>query len=522
MKKRDLMTKRSYFFILLITIACIPALWGMFHTGMFVTDDGNWMIIRLSAFYETLKTGQFPVRFIARLNNGYGYPLTDFMYPGFLYLGVLIHLLGFGFINTIKIIMGLSLVLSGIFVYLWLEKIFPKKIAFFSSIFSIYLPYHILDIYKRGSVGEVFALAIAPFIFWQIQQKRWVLVILGIAVLVIAHNTVAFLFMPVLWGYVLLTIHQTKFYKKLLYSLVPFVVAAAVSAFFWFPAVYDLQYTQFSSTTISDWRLYFANIPMIGMTVGIVLLGSIVVAYLRKKLKNPLFLFFLGITSLCLLLSLPISTPLWQIIPSSLIQFPFRLLSVIIITGSFLFASLLFFIPQKWQMGVGIFLCLIVFFDAKSYLYPLIYSDQPDAYYLSNFSTTTVKNEYMPKWVKEVLPGSMEKAVVTSGKGSIQNVSANASKIAFTTNLKTKSTIRINTIYFPGWRVYVNGIEKPVLYNNSQGLMQVVLAPGNHTVLAKFTETVPRAIADGVSLLAVATLLVYYFKKERFYGRQDS
>lgn len=69
----------------------------LMRSGFFITDDGEWMIIRLSAFYQSLADGQFPVRFLGRLNNSYGYPVSNFLYPGFLYLGSLLHILGASF-----------------------------------------------------------------------------------------------------------------------------------------------------------------------------------------------------------------------------------------------------------------------------------------------------------------------------------------------------------------------------------------------------------------------------------------
>src|SRR5680860_1306967 len=84
-------TKSNLLFLLLVVLLTIPAVISFFYPGFFVTDDGNLMIIRFSAFYESLRSGQFPVRFLYRLNNSYGYPVADFLYPLFMYLS-LIHI----------------------------------------------------------------------------------------------------------------------------------------------------------------------------------------------------------------------------------------------------------------------------------------------------------------------------------------------------------------------------------------------------------------------------------------------
>src|ERR1700722_1087272 len=120
------MKKKELLIILLLLALSIPAVLPLFHHGFFQTDDGEWMIIRLSAFYQALHDGQFPVRFLQRLNSGYGYPVAEFLYPGSFYLGTILHVIRFGFVNSIKIVLGLSLVGSLIFTYFWLRKLFSE------------------------------------------------------------------------------------------------------------------------------------------------------------------------------------------------------------------------------------------------------------------------------------------------------------------------------------------------------------------------------------------------------------
>ena len=125
---KEFFFKYNFFLIItLIIVASLPSFFGLFHKGFFVTDDGEWMIIRFSAFYQSLADGQFPVRLLHRLNFDFGYPVATFLYPGFMYAGVPFHLLKIGFIGTIKILLGLSLVGTTIFTYLWLKELFNKK-----------------------------------------------------------------------------------------------------------------------------------------------------------------------------------------------------------------------------------------------------------------------------------------------------------------------------------------------------------------------------------------------------------
>src|SRR3989344_7405737 len=187
------MKKNSKLIFLILLIFSIPSVIGLLHSGFPLTDDGNWMVIRLSSFYENLRDGQFPVRYLSRLNHGYGYPVSDFLYPGFLYIGSLIHILGFSFVNSVKIIFGLSLVFSAVFSFLWLRKLFDQFSSLVGALFYLYFPYHLYDVYKRGSIGEVLSLAVLPFVLWSIENKNIFLTSSGISLLIISHNTLALL-----------------------------------------------------------------------------------------------------------------------------------------------------------------------------------------------------------------------------------------------------------------------------------------------------------------------------------------
>lgn len=221
--------------IILLLILILPAVWPLLQPGFFVTDDGDWMIIRLSAFHETLKTGQFPVRFLERLNHGLGYPVTNFLYPLPFYLGEAIHLLGFSFVDSVKILFGLSFVLGALFMYLFAGPV--------AALVYTYFPYRLFDVYKRGSLGEAVAFIFIPLIFYLINKKQTVFAALATAALITSHNSIAFIFLPIIF-----------FYSR---SLKTVLLALLLSAWFWLPAIYDLQFTRAASVQVADFSKYF-------------------------------------------------------------------------------------------------------------------------------------------------------------------------------------------------------------------------------------------------------------------------
>lgn len=505
--------KKLLYILFLIILLSLPALLPLFHKGFFTTDDGEWMIIRFSAFHQAFRDGQFPVRFLGRLNQEYGYPVADFLYPGFMYLGEFIHLFKIGFVDTVKIIFGLSLISSAIFSYLWLSKIFRKIPAFFGSLFLLYNPYHLFDVYRRGSLGEILAIGIIPIILWSIEAKLPFIYALGIGFLILSHNTLALLFLPLILFYMYL--RQVKY---LIFSF----LGIGLASFFWLPALYDLQFTIFSKIRVSDWENYFSGLDLIGIANIIVFFIAGIILFKRKKLDQRSIFFFI-ITYLSVFFSLPVSRELWKFLPVSVIQFPFRVLSIGIIGFSFLVAFALDLFPKKIQLSLGLLLTFILIFFSAQYVLKNEYFDKGEGYYSTNMATTTVQDEYMPLWVKQKPLQKPEKKVeLIKGQGNIKDIVYNNKKISFAIDSNENTLVQINTIYWPGWNAFIGGKKTDIRYNNKGGLIQFSVPSGQHHIIVEFMETPLRLTGDIVSIISFILLIYVTSASLSFPRRQGS
>lgn len=512
-------TKSKWVFLAAIFIFTIPAIVGLLHSGFPVTDDGGWMVIRFSSFFQTLRSGEFPVRFLMRLNDGYGYPVADFLYPLFMYLSVPIHLIGINFVNSIKVLLGICILSSSLFTFLWLRKLFDNFSSLVGAIAYTFFPYHLYDIYQRGSVGEVLALSILPFILWQIERKSLLWTSIGLALLISAHNTLAVLFMFLILPYLLLKIYISKNkIHEIRFPLVALLSGFGLSAFFWIPALFDLQYTVFTKTQISTVNKYFAGLGLVGVAVLFIIITTIILMLFQKiQIKKHRLTFAMLILSIIsIYFASPLSAPLWKFLPSSFIQFPFRFLSLAIPSVAFLAATVVSAFGQQKKIVLGLIIIVLIFISAFANLFPKSYQNFPDTYYSTNQDTTTVKNEYMPKWVKQI-PQAMAATKVENlnGKEAINLVQETANKNVFTTTLTAKRTIQVNTIYFPGWEAYVNGKQVKILYNNPMGLINLSLNKGINNVQVKFAETPVRLFADLISIVSLLCLLGYVLLKKK-------
>lgn len=492
--------------LLLLLVSLVPSVFALIQKGFFVTDDGSWMIIRLSAFFDTLRDGQIPTRLLERLNNGYGYPVANFLYPGFLYIGSLIHLFGFGFIDSVKIILAISFIGSGIFTFLWLKKLFDPISSFIGSLYYVYTPYHLYDAYTRGSVGEVLALSFIPLVLWAFERKSIPLVAVGIFLLIVSHNSLALIVLPIITFYGILRSGWVK-------ALMSISLGILMSTFFIVPALFELRYTKFYDVSISSPFEYFVNLELIGYSsiiVVILLLVTIIKLRTIKSLPNKslIFLFFATFV-LGLFLATSVSSFVWVTPVSTLLQFPFRVLSLLIISVSFIAA----FAVSKWKSSIQILISIILVcalsYSAYPYLFPKERVDYPDEYYSTNVDTTTVKDEYLPRWVS-VKPTQMfkEKFELQSGEAAIDIKSVNSRRAVAEISLAKPSVIRFNHIYYPGWEAYLEERPIEINYKNELGVMDVSLTNSQGTLVFVFRETPLRLASNFVSLIAM--IFVFY------------
>ncbi|MEN9407270.1 MAG: hypothetical protein RLZZ455_486 [Candidatus Parcubacteria bacterium] len=494
----------------------LPAVMPLFRSGFFVSDDGEWMIIRFSAFYESFRDGQFPVRFLQRLNQGYGYPVANFLYPGFMYLGIPVHILGFSYTDTIKILFGTSVIGSVLFMFLWLRRSFSSLPSLAGSIFYGYAPYHLYDLYKRGSLGELLSLTVAPFLFWQVERRSVMWTSLAIAMLILSHNTLSVFFIGLLVCYMLLKmISEKEKRESVIFIFSSLFLGIGAAAFFWIPSIFDLRYTVFSNITVSDWSQYFSSISLVGIGTYIVL-TVVLVLLLRKREKARahsfviLFL-FIGICSAFFATSG--SAIFWSVLPVQFVQFPFRFLSMTIFAVSFLVAFI-FSVLKKWESRtVGLILIIAGLFSSWQMLSHVQVTNQPDSYYATNLDTTTVRQEYMPRWVKDI-PISWQQEKVITSDGRVQKIIVTTNSVVFWTNAPHKATYTINKVYFPGWNVTVDGSVVDVSYKNPEGLMRVKVPAGEHKVVAVFKETQIRLISDIISVISFTLILLMSIKKK--------
>lgn len=519
-------------YLLLLTILSLLACWPFLKKGYFESHDGEWMVIRFTAFHQALADGQFPVRFVDRLNNNYGYPVLNFLYPLPFYLAEIPKIVGFGFVDSIKIIFVLSTVASVLAMFWALSQVSGISASLAGAIVYLFIPYRFVDLYVRGSLGENMAFVFVPLIagciikFKKGEKKFLPLLSISVAAFILSHNVVAVLMLPFLSIWAFLQVG-----KKLWNFILPLIFALLVSAFFWIPALFDLQFVSLSQIKVSEISNHLVNpskliIPgwgygpnpnspdglsvQIGLVPFFIMAASIMIL-LKTKKDFKIVTFLLVAILFIFFANTELADPIWQILPGvDIIQFPWRMHSILIFIAAYLAAYTIENSRKKILLVSLIATASIL--STIFYTLPAAFVDKGDGFYATNEDTTNVRDEYLPLWVKvkpDKRPGEKIELV---GPGQIVAKSIAQAKYSATIDAQEEIKVQVNTIYFPGWKVKSDGLDTSIDYQNPQGLITFNLPQGIHKVIISYSKSPVHLASEIISLLAILATGVYAYR----------
>ncbi len=523
---------RYYVIIFLLSLFSV---WPFFNDGYFKSHDGEWMLIRFTAFHQSLSEGHSPVRITKRLNNNYGYPVLNFLYPGPFYLAEIPKVLGLSFIASIKLIFVTTTIGSALLMFWALSKKFTALASFIGSMVYLFAPYRFVDIYARGSLGENTAFFTAPIILGSIfaiskgSKIFFPILSLSVAFLLISHNVVAVLFLPIFTVICAIHLPRRDFFRAVIYI----ALGCVASAFFTIPALLDLRYVRLSEIQIADatehlvsisklifpsWG-YGANPNSVGgisTQLGIVPIISLLAgAYIsiRGKKRDPIILFLILVFLTAIFLMLNISKAAWETLPLiDTIQFPWRLLSITVLVSAILSA---FVVEHLKGLRIVVFFVILSMASTVMYAKPVGFNYQPDSYYSTNEDTTTVKNEYLPIWVQKIPEKRAD--TLTAKNANINILGENLHALTYKATLEAKDNTQLiyNMVYYPGFKAILDSQNTDISYDNPGGLISIKLPKGVHEVIIYYGKTTVHLVSELISILALTLTLILIYKQWR-------
>lgn len=569
--------------VIALGIICFVALListPFLKSGLFTMHDDQ-QVARLYLYDQAFRSGQFPVRWVDGLGFGFGYPLFVF-YPSLVYmLGQIVHSIGFTFVDSIKVIFFLSILLSGISIYLFAKELWGKIAGLTSALFYILVPYRALDVYVRGALAESFSFVWLPLVllaFYKLHQtNKNVYLILGavvLALLMITHNLIFLPFSILLAIYLafLFIISQKKI-NFLFKVCLAFIYAAALSAFFWIPALLEKKYTIVDNlllVNLANYNLHFVYpvqlwnwtwgfggssegiLDGISFKIGklhiIISLFTIFFATLLK-LKIPrnrlvlanwrLAIIFFVLFLFSALMTTFYSKFIWDMLPAlGYLQFPWRFLTFTALFSSLLAGAFIYFLKLPVLRILALFILLILLLIPNVKLFrPQFYREnltdqKATSANVINWDVSLSSFEYLPKGVTlkqtqlqtnvvdiDRSDITQNKVKVEEGNATIEDLKSSPTNVSFSIDAQTSVQIKVNIFDFPGWTVKVNDKQVDFSSDNKLKLITFGVDAGKSRVLVEFKNTPVRLMSNLISASAIATLatqvIVYLIFQKR-------
>ena len=534
----------------LVLFLALPGIFDLFKPHYYTSHDGEGHVIRMEEFYRALKDGQFPVRWSKRLYYGYGYPFFNFNYPSVYYMGVPFMAAGFSAEDAMKAVTIATYLLSGLCMYAYLVKKMRPQFALLGSLLYLYAPYRMLVIYVRGSVAESIAFLFPPLLLWGVEavvegkKKAVLLTSLIIGFLGVSHNISALLLFGMYHSYLILYSGWKRSLHGFLRGLGAFGVGIAIAAFFFVPALAEKKYTFLDQTIARDYPDHFVEIAQLvksgwgfggsvagpddGLSFNLgwvhlagVVLSLLTLAYIlrqkdaRGRQTLPLTLFLLAVFIGSVFFMMPISRTLWDYVPLlPFVQFPWRFIMLTVLALSILLPlslqQLTDVLHLKWSwLFVGV-LVSIVFYFAKDqwYINQSLIARVPETESLEG--TTTWADEQATQWFQPKPKRVPDQRVEIVQKGAVDIEMWKTGEHRYSVASLQDTTVIENTMYYPGWRVWVDGKEVEVRYMDTDvpGRLVFSIPAGSHQVLSRLTEPSLRFAADMVSLISLGGVLI--------------
>ena len=490
-------------------------------------------------FYESLQSGNLYPGWLAESNAGYGDPRFRFYPPGFYFLLAAFKMF-VGWYGATVLAFALLSIAGSLGVYFWTRNFLPPPQAMLAGMLYAVAPYHLNELYQASLLSEYAGCAVLPFVFGFIDRvctNRRLVDVAGLgasyALLILSNLPLAVIgsLSALLFG--IFRADRRVLAQTFLRLGVGVVLGLVASAFFWVRMVSELSWIKgggvdpkpyydyrfnflFSSDALTNRNTWYAN--LLALTTIAFLLPAIVL--IRKDRR---YIPIAVVTLFSFFMALPLSKPIWAIIPKlSEVQFPWRWLAVVSLTGSVLLAAS----ASRW---IELF---------KSRIRPLHLVPLLGLILSLGFVTTQVVweahyltrrqfDDFLPTMrgavsFKDWLPVSARQIIeLPKMSANVESQSRQITTEAWTPEYRRFSLsdgpgeeVRVKTFHYPNWIATAGGVPLQVR-SSPDGVMLVTIPSGPTTVDLRFREPQKVRVAGLVSGLSWIFILAIIILNRR-------
>jgi 6-pyruvoyl-tetrahydropterin synthase related domain len=549
--------------LLALMILALPLIIPFLAPGLPNTADAEIHLHRIISTALDISAGYLWPRWTPYLHLGYGYPIHNFYAPGIHILGGILYLIThLDPVVILKVLQIGATLLYPFGAYRFARTFAGKPGALVAAAAYTYAPFRFNELWVQANLAQFCAMALLPWLFWAIalgaqkQSRGWIAFIgCFFAAIVLLHHPTGFLVAPFAGLYVLWLSFTGKVdrLRTAVILSIGLALGLILSAIFWLPALAEYRYVQIervqqgifnvAANTISLLELIRPIAPVdrtllnppqfynAGLAqVAAALLGLVALVRAPPQFRRNLLFGVLALVA-CLWLITPSSEWIWLNLPiAQLVIYPWRLLGIaalMIVPGAAALPSL---VPTRWRNAVAGAAIGVFFAVALPMFYaPLTFYQVPPAtpetaiqyeQRTGNLGLTSA-DEYLPRWAEKRplgvhaddyeqfewrvdlepgdLPASAQAARVTCARGAT----------CYHLDASESFTLIFHQMYFPGWRVTIDGIETTSAPIGENGLLSVAVPVGSHIVSVTYAGTMIQHVSDLISLIAlVITVLL--------------
>jgi len=531
--------------IFLFIISFIFSFDLLVNKGQSATFDGPTHLTNIAQFYKAIKDGDILPRWSDGFAN-YGMPIPLIAQQSTSYLGALLNFLFHNIIFSFNVVVLIGAFLSVLFFYFFLRLHTNIRGALLGVFLFNVAPYRILNIYIRGAIPEFFAGIFFPLVLialfkWIKEEKKWGLFLLALAImgLLLTHPFTlviySFFFVP----YTLYLLYKKKNIPLKIGLLGVFsLLGIGLAAYYIVPLFLELKYFYYGTGNrfLPDQYLRLVNyfspawyyfyredigtrghFIMFGLIETLLFLmatGGIVLNWFKHKL-NVFTVLIIIVGWVTVFMTSRFAVAIYENISIlGKIQHPWRMMSIFI----YIVPMLIAVYSKNWNKWIIAGFVIIIALFRFPQLYGKNYTLTSESNYF--FTKENLHGEILNTiWTgkTETYPVKKLKPDIIAGKGQIKEKEVHNSWRKYLIQADEKIRMIDYTFYFPGWKVYVDGVPTTIEFQdmNYRGVITYYVPPGEHKVLVRFEETKIRMLGNIISLisLTVFILLVIFRKK---------
>lgn len=436
----------------------------------------------------------------------------------------------------------LALGLSGLFAYLWLRPFASPRRALAASLLYMALPYHLaIDIYARFALAESWAFVWAPLTLLAqdrlCRQAPFALPLLAFAVamLALSHLPSLLLILGLLTVRSLLLAWRGKITQHLWPTLLGQLWGLMMASLLLLPALLDqggISMAQMRTGMFEFHRNFLDRLPegrddwrFRGHLAWLTLLtlALLLVAWAAaREPRHPELLIWGVLGTLCFLMMLPLSEPIWRLLPPlQLVQFPWRL-NLLLAIATVAVVALSAPNYRRWQGVWWAILALTLLWQSRYVSHAPLTQAPPKSQLQAEFDSKRSAREYRPQqvprgmfaptllaWKDEFAPP------ITSEQQGVawQIMSWRPRMITLTVDAATPAKLTFHQFNYPGWQAMLDHTLLLHVSSSRNGLIQVWVPAGRHQLTLTLTARWPEQLGYAMSLIAWLAWLLLLVKQ---------